>query len=156
MKKPVSNMIRVLFGSLMILSLISCASTANIQAVDSKDEIDKDVKIYVDGKYLSDGTASYSDKKTVYSAVPFLELKKEGCKTQREKLDVETNWMTSIFGSVLAGIGIGLMSAEILNPANAVLYGLPTAVAGLAILFWTRSYVPFQKLEFQCLKIAEE
>ena len=63
------------------------APEKNIQAVDNKGEIDRDVKIYVDGKYLSDGTASYF-------AVPFLELKKEGCKTQREKLEVKLRRVT--------------------------------------------------------------
>lgn len=147
-----------LMGQLILIgSLISCVSTTTIQAVNSKGDVMKDVKVYVDGQYLGQGAVTYSDKKTVYSAVPFMELKKEGCKTHREKLNTKTNWVTSLFGAVFTGVGLGIMAAvDAIGPESALLYGTPIAIAGLIPLFWTRSYVPFQKLEFQCLKTTEE
>ena len=151
--------IYVIFGITLILSLISCASTTTIQALNSKGEIDETVKIYVDGKHLGNGKAQHSDTNTVYSAVPFLELRKEGCKNHREKLDVKINLGTAMLGAIIAGAGIGIMSAGgdgKIDPETALTMGLPLGLAGIAVSFWAREYVPLQKMQFQCVKVDEE
>ena len=137
---------------------VSCMSTTNIRAVDSKNEVNKDVKVYVDGKYVGDGEAQYSDKKTVYTSVPFFELKKEGCRSIKEKLDTETNWLTTLGGAVLHGVGIGLLTyAARKRSENAELLagGIGLSVAGIIPMFWGRKYVPVQEWEFQCVKTVD-
>ena len=138
---------------ILILSAVSCVSTTTIKSIDKEGKIDKDVEIYVGGKHIGSGKAKYSDNKTVYSSVPFLELKKEGCKSLREKLDVKTSWVNSIVGGITTGVGFGIMSLPI---QNALVFGLPISIAGLISLFWTRKYVPIQEHEFQCIKIADK
>ena len=137
---------------------VSCVSTTTIKAIDSKSEVNKDVKIYVDGKYAGDGEAQYSDHKTVYTAVPFFELKKEGCKSIKEKLDTETNWLTTLGGAVLAGVGIGLLThaaREKSRSAGLLAGGIGLSVAGIIPMFWGRKYVPVQEWEFQCVKTVD-
>ena len=141
---------------IFILSTLSCVSTTTIKALDNKGEVDKNVKIYVDQKYIGEGMARYSDQKTVYSSVPFLEFKKSGCKNQREKLDIQTSWVTAIIGSLVAGAGMGIIATVDDRGLLYALYGFPITIAGLIPLFWTRKYVPIQEQEFQCIKIVEE
>ena len=145
---------------LLILSIfsVSCVSTTTIRAVDSKSDVNKDVKIYVDGKYTGDGEAQYSDQKTVYTAVPFFELKKEGCRSIKEKLDTETNWLTTLGGAVIAGVGLGLLThavRERSRDAGLLAGGIGLSVAGIIPMFWGRKYVPVQEWEFQCVKTAD-
>ena len=106
-------MFRVLVKLLVSLtltgSLLSCVSTTTIRAVDTSGNVDSNVSIYVDRQSIGKGEAKYSDKKTVYSAVPYYELRKEGCRTIREKLNIKTNWLTAIGGAIVFGAGMGLM-----------------------------------------------
>ena len=87
--------------------------------------------------------------------MPYLELKKEGCKSQRQKLDTQTNWISSLGGGLIVGLGIGIMQAgtegSIQKTTSAI--GIPIALLGLLPLFWTRQYTPAQEQEFQCVKI---
>ena len=142
---------------LLTLTAVSCVSTTTIKATDRKGNIDKDVKIYVEGKHIGNGEVKYSDTKTVYSNVPYMELKKEGCKNQREKLDTKTNLLTTFGGRILAGVSLVIMSSsQALEAKDALFYSFPIFIAGLIPLFWTRQYVPIQEQEFQCLKISKD
>ena len=49
---------------LLLLSLVSCVSTTTIRATSINENVDKDVKIYVNDVYLGKGEVQYSDKKS--------------------------------------------------------------------------------------------
>ena len=152
------QMTRIAFCFILFLSTVSCVSTTTIKALNKKGEIDKDVKVYVDNKYIGNGEAVYSDNNSSYAPLPFLEFKKEGCRNHREKLDVQTNWINNLSGAAINGIGIGvvlLTPGNILSWRTALLVGLPISVAGLTLMSWGRKYVPVQQQEFQCIKMAE-
>ena len=150
------QMTRIAFCFILILSTVSCVSTTAIKALNKKGEIDKDVKVYVDNKYIGNGEADYSDSKSIYSPIPFVELKKEGCQNYKEKLDVHINWIQYLSGSAISGAGVGLVliPTKILN-ISPLFLGLPISITGIMILTWTRKYAPVQQQEFQCVKIAE-
>ena len=142
-----------LFGS-----LVSCVSSTVIRAVDANNNVDSDVHIYVDRKYVGKGEVIYSDKKTVYSAVPFYELRKEGCKMLREKLDVKTNLITLIAGSIFTGVGLGVTYASFYSgdPHVAYVAGLPIFLLGSLYFLWTREYTPLQEQTFQCVRTTDK
>ena len=79
------QMTRIAFCSILILFTVSCVSTTTIKALNKKGEIDKDVKVYVDNKYIGNGEADYSDSKSPFY-IPFVELKKEGCQNYRSNV----------------------------------------------------------------------
>ena len=147
--------IHLFFSLIFIVSSVSCVSTTTVRAVDANGNVDSDVNIYVDRQNIGKGEAKYSDRKTVYSAVPYYELRKEGCKTLREKLNIRTNWLTTMGGAILAGAGFGLMGffAERGN-IGGFSVGASLGVIGIIPLFWTREYTPVQEQTFQCIKTA--
>ena len=107
------------------MSLLSCASTTHIRAINPKtSETDKNVKIYVDGQYKGRGSVNYSDTKIVAS-ITNIDLKKEGCRTNKysmsrsEKVNV---------GALIGGI--------LLFP----------------IWLWVMEYNPSRDYEFECDK----
>ena len=55
----------VMLSFVCVVSLMSCASTTTIEAVNSKGEIDQNVKIYVGGKYFGEGTATLIQKQFI-------------------------------------------------------------------------------------------
>jgi len=148
------QMTRIAF--IFILLTVSCISTTTIKVLNKKGEIDKDVKVYVDNKYIGNGKADYSDAKSVFSPIPFVELKKEGCKNYREKLDAQINWMQYLGGALISGLGLGVLwiPNNILD-VNPLFLALPINITGLIVMSWGRKYVPVQQQEFQCVKIAE-
>ena len=150
------HFLKLLISFILCCSMISCASTAVIRAMDANNKIDPDIEIYVDRQHIGKGEASYSDSKTVFSKVPFYELKKEGCQIIREKVDVKTNWKTSLGGSVILGVGLGIMqiSDRTNNPQMGLKVGLPISIAGWSLLLWAREYIPVQEQNFQCIKIS--
>ena len=150
------QMAKTAFYLILFLSTVSCVSTTTIKALNKKGEIDKDIKVYVDNKYIGNGEADYSDSKSVFSSLPYVELKKEGCQNYREKLDTQTNWIQSLGGAAITGAGTGFLElpGEIFG-VNTLLVGLPIAIAGLMVMSWGRQYVPVQEQEFQCVKIGE-
>ena len=75
-----SPLTKNLIACLLVASLISCASTTTIQAVDSDSSIDQDVKIYMDGSYRGKGEVLYSDTKIIGSTTQ-VNLKKSNCRT---------------------------------------------------------------------------
>ena len=141
---------------LLIGALASCISTTTLQAIDSGGFIRKDVEIHVNKQFEGDGVAIYSDRKTIFSSVPVLELRKKGCKIHKEKLETKINWVNVIFSTVIAGTGIWLISEAQSHDLAPLALGLPLAVVGIALLPWIRNYVPEQEVEFQCLKVSEE
>lgn len=148
---------------LFITFFLSCTSTTVIKAVNSKGKIDKSVKIYVNGYYLSKGKTRYSDSRAILSAVPSVELARKGCKTQKEKLDTKVSWISSAFGAILFGTGVdmfGRTSFDMVtggksNVGAALAVGSVIIVVGLLHILQSRSYVPTQEFEFQCLKVVE-
>ena len=132
--------------------------------MNSKGKIDKNVKIYVNGYYLSKGKTRYSDSRSVLSAVPSVELAKKGCKTQKEKLDTKVSWISSAFGAMLFGTGVNMFGESLFNMVNdseegnvgpVLFIGSLFVAVGLLPILQSRSYVPVQEFEFQCLKIVE-
>ena len=70
----------------LVGSLISCASTTSIRATNSSGNVDRDVKVYVDGQYQGKGEVFHSDTKIVGSSTS-INLKKEGCRSQTVMLN---------------------------------------------------------------------
>ena len=146
---------------ILFLSTVSCLSTTTIRAVNKKGEIDKDVKIYVDYNYIGNGEVAYSDRSTtVYSPLPVLELKKEGCHTKRENLATQINWINNLSGAVIGGIGIWMLlppysKLSLLAGVPDILAGLPVTIAGITISTFGKEYIPVQQHDFSCLKITE-
>ena len=155
-------MFRVLIKLLVSLtltgSLLSCVSTTTIRSVDANGNVDSNVSIYVDRQSIGKGEAEYSDQKSVYSAVPYYELRKEGCKILREKLNTKTHWFNAIGGAIVSGFGIGLMTGFRRADRRdlALGLGLPISILGLIPLFWTRTYTAVQEQEFQCVRTADK
>ena len=58
LKKYFSRTMSFAWHLLLAVSLVSCASTTTIQALDSKGAPDPDVKIYVEGMYKGRRTSS--------------------------------------------------------------------------------------------------
>ena len=61
---------------ILVLSNLSCVSTTTIKVLDQNGKIDKDVKIYVEGKQIGYGEVKYSDKKTAYTLCALFGIKK--------------------------------------------------------------------------------
>ena len=137
--------------------MISCTSTAVIRAMDKNNQVDPNVEIYVDRQLLGKGEITYSDSKTVYSKIPFYELKKQGCQIIREKLDIKTNWITTLVGASISGAGLGIMAGAGVRGHLQTFYvvGLPISIIGIIISLWGREYVPIQEQNFQCVKVSE-
>ena len=77
-----------LIGLLVLIgSLLSCASITTIKVTNTKGEIDKEVKIYVEGVYKGDGQIQYADAKPkATSMTTTIQLKKPGCQTKRGRI----------------------------------------------------------------------
>ncbi|MCY4513410.1 MAG: hypothetical protein OXB86_06955, partial [Bdellovibrionales bacterium] len=66
---------------ILVLSLVSCASTTTIRAVDSTGRVDEDVNIYLDGVHEGKGQIQHRYTfKTAFTPTA-IELQKEGCDT---------------------------------------------------------------------------
>ena len=150
------QMTRIAFCFILILSTVSCVSTTAIKALNKKGEIDKDVKVYVDNKYIGNGEADYSDSKSIFSPIPFVELKKEGCQNYKEKLDTHINWIQYLSGITISLVGLTQkrLISKILY-VNPLFLSLPISITGIMISTWGRKYAPVQQQEFQCVKITE-
>ena len=75
------NLFKLLISLILSTSLISCASTTMIRAVNSNDEVDNKVKIYINGEYKGMGNALHSDIKIIGTSSQ-VRLKKKNCRTQ--------------------------------------------------------------------------
>ena len=84
-KQSLLKTIRLIVMGGGIISLISCASTTTIRAIDDNGAIDRDVKIYADGSYRGQGEALYSDTKIVGS-VTSINLRKDNCRSVQHSL----------------------------------------------------------------------
>ena len=154
------NITKIVLSFILVLSTVSCVSTTTIKALDKNGKVDKDVKIYVAGELIGNGKAIYSDKSSTSSAVPFLELKKEGCKNYREKLDTQARGESLAISTLmyLTGLSIMLMPEKLgLKPSLQTTYwGGIISLVGSIPLYWSKTYVPVQSQEFQCVKIANK
>ena len=107
---------------LALSSLISCASTTTIRAVNQNGYTDRNVKIYVDGQYKGKGEVFHSDTKIVGSSTS-INLKKEGCRSQPAVLS-RTEQLS--VGALIGGI----------------FFWIP--------FLWIMGYNPMHSYEFHC------
>ena len=144
---------------LLIVSLVSCASTTTVQALNSAGEPDKDVKIYVDGEYKGDGRIQYTDSKpkSAFLNSTIVQLKKAGCQTKRDSLKIKMNIPKFIGSMVLAMGGGGLIGWWTEYPPFDSVIGT-LALSGAVIIavlipsLWVNEYKPFYSYDFQCVK----
>ncbi len=108
----------------LITALVSCASTTTIRAVDQSGDVDKNVKIYVDGSYRGNGEVSYSDSKIVGS-MTHVRLKKRGCRSKTRNLNRS--------GRLHVGALIG-------------------GIFFLVPFLWIMGYNPMHSYEFECVE----
>ena len=118
----VKSFIRGVITFLALTSLVSCASTTTIRAIDSKDSVDKNVKIYLDGQYKGKGEVTHSDTKII-GATTLISLKKENCKTVNHTLARSERLQV---GPLIAGIFF------------------------LVPLLWIMGYNPLHSYEYSC------
>ena len=81
-KTNLLNYGKLLMTSVLTITLMSCASTTTIRAIDSSDSTDRDVKIYLDGSYKGRGKIIHSDMKIVGSTTN-VKFRKKGCQSNR-------------------------------------------------------------------------
>lgn len=157
-KKSFSKIMSFVGQLFLILSLVSCASTTTIQALNAKGAPDQDVKIYVEGMLKGSGQAQYSDMKPKSSFFnsTVVQLKKEGCKTQREELKVKMNLPKFIGNMALGFAGGGLATYwSSINPlfdstlASFALAGV-IIIAAIIPSLWVNEYKPLHSYDFHC------
>ena len=140
----------------MIVSLVSCASTTTIQALNSEGKSDKDVKIYVDGEYKGDGQIQYADSKPkpAFFDSTIVQLKKAECQTKRDSLKIKMNLPKFIGSLALIMAGGGL--AAYWPPFDSIigqLAWLGTAlIATIIPSLWVNEYKLLHSYDFQCVK----
>ncbi len=105
-------------------SLISCASTTSIRVVDRNGNIDRNVKVYVDGQYQGTGEVLHSDTKVVGSTTS-VNLRKAGCQSQ------------SVMFSRTERLSVGAL-------IGGLFFWIP--------FLWIMGYNPTHNYEFQCEK----
>lgn len=144
----------------LILSLVSCASTTTIQALNAKGAPDQDVKIYVEGMYRGSGQMQYSDRKprSAFLNSTVIQFKKEGCKTQREELKIKMSLPKFIGAMAIAASGGGLSGywAAVKPPfdssvASLALIGV-VFIAAIIPSLWVNEYKPLHSYDFYCEK----
>ena len=111
-----------LISIVLSVSLISCSSTTAIRAVNSRGDVDRGVRIYIDGNYKGKGETSHSDTKIV-GMTTHIQLKKEGC--QNQTFSLSRSERLSV-GALIGGI----------------FFWIP--------LLWVMGYNPSRNYEFQC------
>jgi len=111
-----------IFCFLMVGSLMSCASTTTIRAVNATGNVDRGVKVYVDGQYKGKGEVIHSDVKIVGSSTS-VNMKKEGCQNQTASFSRTESLNV---GALIGGIFIW------------------------PVLLWVMGYNPVHNYEFQC------
>ena len=116
------SLFKLLMSLILSISLVSCASTTMIRVVNSNNEIDNKVKVYVNGEYKGMGNALHSDIKII-GASSQVRLKKKNCRTQTHTI--------SKTGSV--NIGAIIVGLFILFP-----------------YLWAVGYEPQHIFEFEC------
>ena len=118
------KIVKFLTTVFLVISLVSCASTTTIKAIDQSGSVDKDVKIYMDGTYQGKGEVLYSDTKIVGSTTT-VNLKKEGCRSSSHSLSRTEQLQV---GALIAGIFVWVP------------------------LLWIMGYNPMHSYEFECDK----
>lgn len=143
----------------LILSVVSCASTTSIRVLNPKGVPDQDVKIYVDDIYKGSGQVEYSDMKpkTALLNSTVVQLRKEGCKTQRQELKVKINLLKFIGSMGIAAAGGGLSGYWAINrpfESGLASFALIGAVFIAAIIpsLWVSEYKPLHSYDFYCEK----
>ena len=148
----------ILFQTALVFSLVSCASTTRIEALNSKGRIDNEVKIYVEGQSVGAGSALYSDSspRTAFTAKA-VQLRKEGCQTRREELKTKIN-IVKFIGGLAAAIGGGGLAGywSIVPPADSLILNVSLLGAVIVAAFlptlWTNDYKPLHSYDFHCVK----
>ena len=122
LKKGLLYYLRFFVTCLLITTLVSCASTTTIRAIDSSGSIDRGVKIYLDGSYRGKGEIIHSDTKIVGSTTT-VNLKRKGCHS--------TSYSFSRSEQLHVGALIG-------------------GIFFLFPFLWVMEYNPTHSYEFQC------
>lgn len=143
-------------GALLLLSVlvVSCSHTTVIRALDKEGNVDKDVSIYVDGSLKGQGEVEYSDKRTIYSTVPYYEMKKDKCLNHQQQLHVKLDSLaySGWVGFSLVGIVLGVYGQSIRSTPY-IASGVATMLFAFLPFTWSRDYVDLHEHEFQCVKI---
>lgn len=112
------------FGLMAIISFISCTSTTTIRALKTSGDVDRDVKIYLDGGYVGKGEVTHSDTKIV-GATTDITLKKQGCRSSNRHFSRSERLSV---GALVGGIFF------------------------LIPFLWVMEYNPVHSYEFECDK----
>ena len=118
----VIKLYRFLVASLLAITLVSCASTTTVRAIDSSGSVDRDVKIYLDGSYQGKGEVVHSDTKIVGSTTN-VNLRKKGCQSTHH----------NFFRSEQLHVGALIGGIFLLFP-----------------FLWVMKYNPVHSYEFEC------
>ena len=92
MKAGLSKSISLTGQLLLVLSLVSCATTTTIQAVDSSGRVDEGVKIYLDGVHKGNGQIRHRYTFETAFTPTAVELQKEGCGTVKNSTFLNRLW----------------------------------------------------------------
>ena len=138
---------------ILVLSLVSCATTTTIRAVDNSGRVDESVEVYLDGVHEGNGQIRHRYTfKTAFTPTA-VELKKEGCDSEKENAFLNRLWpyFAGAFVLVLGAVTIqhhipyNLDSVERNGVINAVLLSMLASFIGLAGLD-----DPLHSYHFQC------
>ena len=147
---------------ILVLSLVSCATTATIQALNKTGNVDGNVKIYLDGVHKGNGQIKHSyDFATAFTPTT-VELRKEGCKGVQNNVFLNRLW-PYFAGAFVLVLGIDTLYTHLAPPAepydfdpmgangvvNAVLLSMVASGIGLASLD-----NPLYSYQFQCKQSA--
>ena len=153
MKSVLYKVISLIGQLILVLSLVSCATTATIQAVDSSGRVDENVAVYLDGVHGGNGQVRHRYTfKTAFTPTT-IELKKEGCHSEKETAFLNRLWpyFAGAFALVLGAVTIqhhipyNFDSIERNGVINAVLLSMVASFIGLADLG-----DPLYSYHFQC------
>ena len=138
---------------ILVLSLISCATTTTIRVVDKAGKVDESVQIYLDGAHEGNGQIRHRYTFATAFTPTKVELKKEGCHSGKETDFLNRLWpyFAGAFVLVLGAVTIqhhipyNFDSVERNGVINAVLLSMVASFIGLAGLD-----DPLHNYHFQC------
>jgi len=137
----------------LVLSLVSCATTTTIKAVDKAGKVDEGVQIYLDGVHEGNGQVRHRYTFATAFTSASVKFKKEGCDAEKTSAFLNRVWpyFAGAFVLVLGAVTIqhhipyNLDSVERNGVINTVLLSMVASFIGLAGL-----NDPLHSYHFQC------